>query len=159
MQLPLLFTFKQLVMGNGFVAGVTMHGRALLEEEGDELWISGIAPVGLAGGGLDRDTAFAEFRKGWVSVLFDIASEADSFDDFKSQCSTFLGSESPHLTQEWESALASVRERNYKDPTLQSESADEQVVGFEVVELEPDSFAPDRNVLGNEPGSDVKAAA
>jgi len=159
MQLPLLFTFKQFVIGKGFIAGVTMSGRALLEEEETEVWISGIAPVGIAGGGLDRDAAFAEFRKRWVSVLFDIAGEADSYSDFEAQCSEFLASQLSHLTEEWESALREVRKKKYTDATLRTESADKQTVHHEIVELDPSSFNPEDNVLEQEPGSGVKAAA
>lgn len=159
MQLPLLFTFKKLVIGKGFIAGVMMSGRALLEEEDNEVWISGVAPVGITGGGPSRDDAFAEYRKRWVSVLFDIAADAESFSDFQAQCSEFLTSSLPHLTEEWELALREVRKKKYTDATLRTESADKQPVHHEIVELEPSSFTPGDNVLDQDPDSGVKAAA
>jgi hypothetical protein len=65
MQLPLIFSFKEPVLGNGFVAGVRVCGRALLEEDADEVWITGVVPAGLSGGGADRNAAYFQFRKAW----------------------------------------------------------------------------------------------
>jgi hypothetical protein len=144
MQLPLLFTFKQVVLGDGFIAGVRMSGRALLAES-DEVWITGVAPVGLAGGGIDRAGAFADFRKGWAEILFDISSDSASFEEFRTKCEEFLGSALKELTEEWEEALEDVRARRYVDPLLTSQSADEQQVAFEVVELKPRKYASDEN--------------
>ena len=133
-QLPLFFSFREIVIGDGFLAGVSMNGRALLEE-GEETWISGAAPVGFAGGGLDRTAAFVEFRRAWVEVLFDIANETASFDEFKQKCDEFLDSSVEALTKEWEAALEDVRRKNYVDPSLRSLPADDQPLTFEVVKL------------------------
>lgn len=138
-RLPILFTFSQVVFGNGFIAGVRMSGRALLEEERDdhEVWIAGVAPVGFAGGGMDRAAAFQDFRAGWSGVLFDIAAAATSFADFKAQCEAFLSARAVTMNSEWESELASVRQSNYKDEKLPTIKADKQPPAFEICELEP----------------------
>lgn len=134
MQLPLLFSFRQVVFGDGFVAGVSMEGRALLEEDGpDGPWISGVAPVGFAAGGVDRSDAFTEFRNAWITVLFDIAAEARSFDAFKQSCTEFLNSTEPTLSAEWDAALLKVRATNYVDPTMRREPVEAHKTGFEVV--------------------------
>ncbi len=137
MQLPLLFSFRQVVFGDGFVAGVSMSGRALLEEGGPdgEFWISGVAPVGFAGGGADRGIAFTEFRNAWVTVLFDIAAESSSFDEFRTACAEFLNATTPGTTAGWDAALAEVRQKNYVDPTLRRQVADGHGVSFEVTDL------------------------
>ena len=144
-EIPLLFTFNQIVMGDGFIAGVQMSGRALLEEQDDEIWISGVSPVGVAGGGLDRSGAFANFRKAWAEVLFDIAAEACSFPEFEQACSEFLSASQDSISAQWQSALELVRKNKYVDPTLPSEVADEKQVKFEVHELEPCSTGTDDN--------------
>lgn len=139
MQLPLLFSFQQVVFGNGFTADVNMNGRALLEErEGtaecaSETWISGVAPISISGGGADRSVAYVEFRNAWVSVLFDIAAEAASFDDFKRECQAFLESSAPHLTKEWDESLAACRRSKYIDPKLPSKPV--VPVTFSVVDI------------------------
>ncbi len=138
MQLPLLFSFRQVVVGDGFLAGVRMNGRAILdhpEAPGEEIGISGVAPVGISGGGADRGLAFAEFRNAWVSVLFDIASEASSFEQFQTDCTAFLESRVPHLSAEWDAALEVVRQKHYVDATLKSEVVNGDQLAFEVVDL------------------------
>lgn len=132
--LPLLFSFNQVVLGDGFVAGVRVNGRALLEE-GEETWISGVATVGFAAGGADRGVAFTEFRNAWMAVLFDIAEESASFEAFEQACTEFLSSRVSRLSAEWDAALAEVRRLKFVDPTLKREDADDQPPSFEVVDL------------------------
>ncbi len=122
-----------------------MTGRAMLEEGPIEAWIAGVAPVGLAGGGIGRNVAFAEFRRAWVEILFDIANEAKSFADFRERFEEFLGSSQESLTREWEVALDEVRRTKFVDPTLKRAPAHQQRVCFEVVELVPASGVPDAN--------------
>jgi len=145
MQLPLLFSFQQPVFGNGFLAGVRMNGRALLEE-GDEIWIVGVAPAGFSAGGPDRGAAFSAFKNAWATVLFDIAAESRSFEAFKSACDEFLSAASPSLSQEWQDALEQVRREKYVDTTLKCEPG-EQAVSFEVIELTTQQLNPADNVL------------
>ena len=136
--LPLLFSFKQVVVGNHFLAGVRMDGHALLEwervDDHEESWITGIAPVGITGGGGDRGVAFIEFRKAWVEVVFDIAAQASSFADFRKSCEAFLGSRHDSLTALWQEAVAEVRRLSYVDPSLPKGDAN-KAVRFEVVDL------------------------
>ena len=154
--LPLLFSFKQVIVGSGFVAGVRMNGRALLEtelvEEKEECWITGIAPVGIVGGGADRSVAFSEFRKSWTEVVFDLASQASDFKAFKAACLSFLKSSQDDLTKLWCDAVAEVRKNHYADPSLKSEKA-EQKVTFEVVDLSK------LNKDGNEVENGLRVAA
>ncbi|MCC7173411.1 MAG: hypothetical protein IT459_23400 [Planctomycetes bacterium] len=137
MQLPLLFNFKQIVLGNGFIAGVRMTGRALMEEGDGEVWINGVSPASIAGGGQDRTSAFVDFRQGWESVLFDIADGVGSFEEFKGECERFLRSSVASLDRDWDDALAEVRRLKYTDPSLRTVSADKQTYVIEVCELKP----------------------
>ena len=61
-QYPLLFGYRDLVMGNGFMAGVTTEGRALLVDEDGGAWMYGVNPGGVAAGGHDHGAAAAAFR-------------------------------------------------------------------------------------------------
>lgn len=153
--LPLLFTFKHVIQGRGFIAGVRMSGRALLEQEDGEHWIMGVAPVGWSGGGMTRNEAFQDFRNGWTEILFDISAKASSFAEFKAEASTFLKSKHEGFAAQWDEALARVRREAITDPDLRSESAEEHRIDWEVVELKPCDSEPDRNEI--EPG--LSAAA
>jgi hypothetical protein len=134
--IPLLVSFNQVVVGNGFVAGVQVNGRALQETEADgEVWITGVAPVGFAAGGADRGDAFQKFRSAWSACLFDIVAEAKSFADFKRDCEAFLGSQQDSITALWQSAVDAVRSTGYTDPSLPRANADSLAVAYMVMDL------------------------
>src|SRR5262249_33114798 len=100
-QYPLLFTFRQKVSGNGFLADVTAHGRALAEQDGDEWWLYGVQPGGIAGGGKTILEAHTEFRKTFTAVLFELAEEADSFWAFNDAVQRFFNEEDRQSATEW----------------------------------------------------------
>lgn len=136
--LPLLFSFARVIKGNGFVAGVAMQGHALMESERlngrDEVWITGIAPVGITGGGPDRTMAFEDFRRAWTEVLFDFAAVAPDFESFKEKCEAFLSARQAELTKLWREAVEIIRSCGYEDPSLPKGDAD-QKARYEVVDL------------------------
>lgn len=138
--IPLLFSLKDVVLGNGFVAGFQLDGRALLEtdpidaEAYARMWVTGVSPVGVAGGGHDRGAAFMEFRKALIEVVFDLAAAAGDFDEFRAACAAFFSSDQEIVTAHWQDAVATVRRSGLKDWALQSGSA-ERPVAFEIVDL------------------------
>lgn len=146
-----MFSFKQVVVGNGWVAGVRMDGRALLEMEKcdgqDEFWITGVAPVGIAGGGTDRAAAFTEFRKAWMEVVFDVAAASTDFASFDQECRKFLSACEPHITKLWDDAVLEVRRKQYVDPALNKGDA-RKAVRFDVVDISSRMKA-DRNEIDN----------
>jgi len=125
--LPLLFSFKERVMGNGFLAEVRMDGRALLEVEdngcGLETWVTGVEPVGIAAGGADRNAALRGFHRAWLTALFDLAREASDFAEFERSTQEFLASKVAVISALWDDAVQSVREKKISDPGLKRESA------------------------------------
>jgi hypothetical protein len=133
---PLLFGFRDLIAGNGFVAGVAVNGRALLVDEGDGFWMYGVNPGGLAGGGANHSEAQAEFRQGYRSVLFDIAAEAADFGSFRQQALRFFEETNEPTRQEWEEALAEVRKGEVVADWLPTKKAESSGLGMEVLLLE-----------------------
>lgn len=106
---PLLFGFRDLVAGKGFVAGIAIDGRALLVDEDDGFWMYGVNPGGVAGGGPSIGDAQVEFRSSYRSVLFDIAGEAESFDQFEEEVTRFFRETNEPTLAEWEDAVKAVR--------------------------------------------------
>src|SRR5438046_1878867 len=106
---PIVFTVKRMIAGNGFLVGVIARGRALMLQEEEGYWVSGVNPCSVAGGGSDPKSAFCAFRDGYVSVLFDIASEARTFDAFKAEAEAFFNSVNSQTDAEWHAALKRVR--------------------------------------------------
>lgn len=130
---PILIRFRDTIIGNGFVAHVLIDGRALLVTEAvDEHWVYGVQPGGVAGGASDAPTALNEFKTRYQSVLFDIASEAANFDEFKRNVAEFLECADSVDSVEWEQALQEVRRSNVKLDDLPTVRAETVPVKFQV---------------------------
>src|SRR5437773_2171380 len=87
---PLLFTFRDVISGDGFLAGITLSGRALMELEQDRWCIYGVRPGAIAESGITPQEAFLRFRNRYKEVLFDIAEEYRAFDKFKEEVEQFF---------------------------------------------------------------------
>jgi hypothetical protein len=109
---PLLFTFRDKVEGNEFLAVITVHGRALAIQEDDGWWIHGVQPGGLAAGGHTFLEAYGEFRRDFTAILFDIAEEAKDFWAFKAGVQAFF--DETDEVDEWKAAVEAVRAGNVK---------------------------------------------
>ncbi len=106
---PLIFNFRDLIAGQGFVASITTRGRLVLAEEAEGWTLYGVNPGGLAGGAEDRTAAFADFRGGYQSVLDDIAHEAKDFETFKASVERFVLDTNLDVGAEWERLRTLVR--------------------------------------------------
>ncbi|HET9212865.1 MAG TPA: hypothetical protein VFR03_20835 [Thermoanaerobaculia bacterium] len=131
---PLLFGRRDLVEGNGFVARVTVSGRALLTEEDGELWVEGVNPGGFAARGKSPSEALAELGLAFRTILFDIASGARSFESFREEAQKFFAETSAPALQEWEEAVRQVRAGQLDADWLVKRPA-ETKLGIEVVEV------------------------
>ena len=122
---PLVFSFRDAVSGNGFVAYVAVSGRVLLTDEGDgDIWMFGVQPGGIAGGGRERSEAFREFKKSYLSVFFDIAAEATSFEDFEKSVRQFFSEVNEPNLGVWSEAVAAVRAGKLSLSDLEAMNAD-----------------------------------
>lgn len=106
---PILFARRELIEGNGFVAGVAVSGRLLLTEEEGEAWVEGVNPGGIAASGETPGQALAEFCSEYRVVLFDIAAAAPNFEDFKDEVERFFHGASSTVAAEWEMAVKDVQ--------------------------------------------------
>jgi hypothetical protein len=129
---PLLFSRRELVEGNGFVAGVALHGRLLLTDEGGESWVEGVNPGGIVAKGDSPGQALAEFCSEYRVVLFDIAAEARSFEEFKAEVERFFKETSPAASRDWTAAVEAVRAGKVDADWLRKQPADSPL-GIDVV--------------------------
>lgn len=107
---PFLFSFRDLIAGNGYIANVTSAGRVLLFQEDDgDWWLFGVQPGGIAGGDPDRNIALNEFKKNYLSVLLDIAAEARSYEEFAAEVKRLFAQVNEPTASEWVQALQLVR--------------------------------------------------
>jgi hypothetical protein len=145
---PLLFGFRDLVAGNGYVANVSIsNGRALLVDEEDGFWMYGVTPGGLAAGGKSIGDAQSEFRTAFKSILFDIAEEAQSFEAFRTEVERFLRETNNPTLLEWGEAVAEVRLGHIGADWLPRKSA-ESTMDVEIIQLE--NPMPSVNALDEE---------
>lgn len=146
---PLIFGYRDLVSGNGYMAGVATQGRALVVEEGDEdFWIYGVNPGGIAGGGATQAAAHEDFRRMFKAVLYDIAEEAQSFEEFKHQVEESFFDVNRHMEEEW---LAATRELSVADESLDLRVQKASSHPPKVKVREVSSGGPSVNELDEEP--------
>jgi len=107
---PVMFALRDTVSGNGFLAGVTLSGRALVvREEDGKWWFYGVRPAAIAESGTTPEEAFLRFRNAYKNLLFDYASDAATFDLFRHEVESFY--QQPDLEEEanWLEAFRALR--------------------------------------------------
>ncbi len=124
-QIPLLFTYRDRVVGLGFTAHVSSHGRVLAVEEGErDVWIYGVEPGALAANGADPKEALEAFRQSFTNVLRDFASEADSFAAFSAAVHALFSDINKPNEQDWLRAVEAVRAGRLDIPNVRREPAE-----------------------------------
>lgn len=114
---PLVFTLQNAIEGCGFLAGITVRGKAVMEQdENGEWWMYGVCPGALAGGGETPSEAFQNFMNRYKEVLFDIADECQNFLAFKSRIEGFFRVEDSEERARWDRALEIVRQNESAIP-------------------------------------------
>ena len=72
---PIMLTLQDSISGNGFLARITMSGRALMRQEDGKWWMYGVRPAAIAASGDNIDEAFRQFRAAYWEILADMAQE------------------------------------------------------------------------------------
>lgn len=108
-QYPLIYTFREVLSGRGFVAGVAVQGKALLVHEEDEWVVYGVQPGGLSDTGATPQEAHAAFRQAFKEILFDLAEEARDIAHLQTLVQTFVAQINEEQSLEWNEARAAVR--------------------------------------------------
>ncbi len=110
MAIPLLFTYRDCLFGNGFVVEVkATNGRALGVQESDGFWMYGVNPGAMAAFGENPDAAHAEFRATFSSILKDLALEANNCGEFQALVNQFFNDTNPGYERDWSRAVDAVR--------------------------------------------------
>ncbi len=146
---PILFGFREVIFGSGFIAGVEVHGRANAEQEAvGEWWVYGVTPGAIADTGSSLATAVVAFRQRMKAVLVDFAEEAADFEAFQGATMAFLAATDEEAQAEWNAAREAVRNGRLDQEDLPKVSNPEEP-SFRVVRLrEP---KPSDNVVEREP--------
>jgi hypothetical protein len=118
---PLMFTYRDVISGDGFLAGITLSGRALMIKENDEWWIYGVRPGAIAETGKTPQEAYLRFRNRYKQILFDIAGECRTFEAFKQETERFFYEPDEEEERRWEDAVAAIRSGELTKPAALSE--------------------------------------
>lgn len=109
-RLPILFSFRDMLFGNGFVVEVSaQNGRAVCAQEDDAIWMYGVNPGGMAASGATAIDARREFRKAFSGILQELAREATSFKEFVVLVNEFFNDTNPGSESDWLEAVQRVR--------------------------------------------------
>lgn len=144
---PLLFGYRDLVSGTGFVAGVQADGRALLVEEDEEFWVYGVNPGGIAGHGNTWEAAHEDFRRNFKAALFDLAIEAQGFDEFRRLVTDFFEDTNAESERDWDQATREIS--SVEEPWLQVRKVTDHPPRIEINEVS--SGDPSANELDERP--------
>lgn len=107
---PLVFTLHDVVTGCGFLAGIVVTGKAVMEQEDGKWWMYGVCPGAVAGSGDTTNEAFIDFRNRYREALFDLAEECTSFLVFRKAVREFFVQEDVQENARWDEALKILRE-------------------------------------------------
>lgn len=155
---PLLFTFRDVVSGNGFLSGITLSGRMLMTKEDDGKWWGyGVRPAALAASGNTPQEAHYNFKNRYKEVLFDIAQEVATFDSFRDEVERFYYEPDQEEEGIWEAAVQAVRSGalvpegpfsalpkqapEERPSSISVERLDHQVTRYAATDNVPDLFA------------------
>lgn len=107
---PVMFTLKDTVSGNGFLAGVMLTGRALMTKESDgKWWVYGVTPGAIAESGSTPEEGFLRFRNSYKNVLFDIAEDAPDYSGFRTSVENFYYQPEEEEEAKWQFAFDAIR--------------------------------------------------
>ena len=112
-----MFTFRDVITGDGFLAGITMSGRALIVQEDGEWWMYGVRPGAISETAETPQELLLRFRKKYTEILFDIAGECRTFDSFKQEVERFFYQPDPEEERSWEDAVTCIRSGNPVSPS------------------------------------------
>lgn len=137
---PLMFTLRDVVSGEGYLAGVTLYGRALMVKEDDgNWWMYGVRPGAIADYGTTPQEAFHKFRDRYKTLLFDIAEDAADFEKFKVEVESFYSQPNPEEEARWTEAFRAIRsgEAEVEAPfdSLKRESPEERPTSIGILPL------------------------
>lgn len=123
---PLIFgPIGGLVAGNGFIARVQIRGRCLLEETDTNFYsVLGVNPGAVAGDGDTISEAHHSFLEGVRLNVFETASEASDFDEFKVLVERFVRQTNRPNEALWRAAVERVRAGEVDIEGVRREDAD-----------------------------------
>lgn len=145
--IPLFLNYRFPVVCNGFVVGVALKGRILVEEEKDEFVAYGVNPGGIAASAGSLESALSGFTGRMHLAINDLAAVARDFPEFVSEMHDAFGTNESY-EKTWKTAILAVRNGKVDLPGMTRESADiEPWIRVELIEnKKPDEANFEENI-------------
>ena len=108
---PLVFSYRGIVIANGFEAIADARCRVLAEEQPEDgnFWLNGALPGGIAAGGTDISSADKEFATMFRAILRDTAEENSTFTGFRKTMNDFFAEVDRTVNKAWlEASVANI---------------------------------------------------
>lgn len=143
---PIFFgPYGGLVAGNGFIARVSIRGKCLIEETGDDfVSILGVNPGAVAGDGANVAEAYHDFLANLRALVFAIAETSPTFATFEQEVRAAVWETNQPHADLWTAAVAKVRSGDVDMEGVRRESA-ESDPAVEIYEVGPSDIRPDLN--------------
>jgi hypothetical protein len=106
---PVMFTVRDTVSGNGFLASVTLTGRAIMCYEDGKWWMYGVRPAPIAESGDTPQETFLRFRNSYKNVLFDFAECSAKYENFREGVEEFYHQPDQLEEDRWTNAFRAIR--------------------------------------------------
>jgi hypothetical protein len=111
---PVMFTVRDTVSGSGFLAGVTLTGRAIMTQEDGKWWVLGVRPPIAESGEMPQE-AFLRFRNSYKNVLlFDFAESSEKYENFREAVEAFYHQAEREEEDRWSKAFRALRSGDVK---------------------------------------------
>jgi hypothetical protein len=150
---PLVFILQDVITGCGFLAGIVVTGKAVMEQEDGKWWMYGVCPGAIAGSGNTPNEAFVDFRNRYKETLFDMAEECTDFSVFREAVEDFFNQKDAQESARWDKALQILRknERSISGPfkKLPRKQPSEYQLGIRIDRLEKmtgSALKPENNI-------------
>lgn len=121
---PLVFTLRELVLCNGFVAAIEAQVRATAEDQGGDWWIYGVNPGAIADHGPSLHEAVTNFRQRLTTVLIDSAADNAEFGGLVDELRRFFETTDAESVEEWVEAREAVRRGEVDLPGVQRNTSE-----------------------------------
>lgn len=148
---PLLMTYRGTVGNGRFDASVVSSGRTLVSKEPEGFWLFGVDAGSVAASGATLAEALAEFHNVYNAILFDLAAESATFEDFKTKAEAFFDATNCPNAHDWDAALADLRagvlENDLGLPRASADIARPGIAIAQRTELRPEDFVREAPAL------------
>lgn len=154
---PIFFgPFGWLVAGNGFIARVSIRGKCLIEETGDDfVSMLGVNPGAVAGDGANVGEAYHDFLASLRALVFAIAETSPDFAAFEEEIRAAVWETNQPHAELWTDAVAKIRSGEVDMEGVRRENAESDPV-VEIDQVNPPDIRPELNEP--EPQFEVAAA-